>query len=168
MDDKLYNQIFLKPRFQIDFEMNSAVLIDEIKQHLSDDPAYKMRIIDQHVIIDIPLKEAHFWSPQLQLEVEELTSTTSKIKGLFGPKPQVWTFFMFLHFMVAFLFLIFGIMAYSNWSLKRIAVLPIVMLVVLPIIWVALYFVGRLGKATGKKQMDKLKKFTKVLLKKIN
>ncbi|MCD8451725.1 GTP-binding protein [Tenacibaculum dicentrarchi] len=127
-----------------------------------------MRIIDQHVIIDIPLKEAHFWSPQLQLEVEELTSTTSKIKGLFGPKPQVWTFFMFLHFMVAFLFLIFGIIAYSNWSLKRIAVLPIVMLVVLPIIWVALYFVGRLGKATGKKQMDKLKKFTKVLLKKIN
>lgn len=168
MDDQLYNQIFLKPRFQIDFKMNSAVLLDEIKQHLSDESAYRMRVIDQHVIIDIPLKEAHFWSPQLQLEVEELTATTSKIKGLFGPKPQVWTFFMFLHFIVAFAFLIFGIIAYSNWSLKRIAILPIVMLVVLPIIWVALYFIGSLGKVAGKKQMDKLKKFTKALLKKIN
>mgnify|MGYP000217796770 CR=1 FL=1 len=67
---------------------------------------------------------------------------------------------MFLHFIVAFAFLIFGIIAYSNWSLKRIAILPIVMLVVLPIIWVALYFVGSLGKVAGKKQMDKLKKFT--------
>ena len=35
MDDKLYNQIFLKPRFQLEFEMNSQVLLEEIKKHLN-------------------------------------------------------------------------------------------------------------------------------------
>ncbi|MEX6626388.1 GTP-binding protein [Tenacibaculum pacificus] len=168
MDDKLYNQIFLKPRFQIDFQMNSEVLLNEIKKHLSDETTYKMKVVDNHVIIDVPDKETHFWSPQLQLEVEEVTETTSKIKGLFGPKPQVWTFFMFLHFVIATAFFIFGVVAYSNWSLKKTAILPIVMLVVLPIIWVVFYFVGTLGKATGKKQMDELKSFAKILLMKIN
>ncbi|CAM1334720.1 GTP-binding protein [Tenacibaculum aestuariivivum] len=168
MDDQLYNQIFLKPRFQIDFELNSDVLLSEIKNHLSDELKYKMKIIDNHVVIDVPVCETHFWSPQLLLEVESLTDKTSKIKGLFGPKPQVWTFFMFLHFVVATAFLIFGVMAYSNWSLKRVAVLPIVMLVVLPILWIVLYFVGSMGKSVGKKQMDELKDFTKLLLMNIN
>ncbi|WBX71639.1 GTP-binding protein [Tenacibaculum retecalamus] len=168
MDDQLYNQIFLKPRFQIDFKMNSAILLAEIKNHLSDVTVYEMRIVDNHVIIDVPKKETHFWSPQLYLEIEKLSETTSLIKGLFDPKPQVWTFFMFLHFIVAIAFLIFGIMAYSNWSLQKESIFPVVMMVVLPIIWVAFYLVGSLGKSTGKKQMDELKIFTKLLLRKIN
>ena len=168
MDDQLYNQIFFKPRFQIDFKMNAEVLLNEIKSHLSDVSAYKMKIVDNHIIVDVPDKETHFWSPQLSIEVEEISDKSSKIKGLFGPKPQVWTFFMFLHFVVATAFLIFGVMAYSNWSLDKNSILPIVMLVVLPIVWVILYFVGSLGKSTGQKQMDELKDFTKKLLRKIH
>ncbi|PKH49396.1 GTP-binding protein [Tenacibaculum sp. Bg11-29] len=168
MEDQLYNQIFLKPRFQIDFEMNSEVLMSEIKNYLSDETRYKMKVVDTHVIIDIPDKETHFWSPQLSLEIESITEETSKIKGLFGPKPQVWTFFMFLHFVVATAFLIFGVIAYTNWSLQKGSIFPIVMLVVLPIVWVILYFAGTIGRSTGEKQMKSLKNFTKLLLKKIN
>ena len=164
MDDQLYNQIFLKPRFQIDFEMNSEVLLSEIKSHLLHVTKYRMKIVDNHVIVDVPEKETHFWSPQLSIEIEGLSETTSKIKGLFGPKPQVWTFFMFIHFVIATAFLIFGVIAYSNWSLNRSSIFPIVMLIVLPIIWVALYLVGTIGKSTGKKQMDDLKIFTRLLL----
>ena len=123
-------------------------------------------VVDEHIFISVSKKEEHFWSPQLHLEIIEKSEKTSLLKGLFGPKPQVWTFFMFLHFVVATAFLIFGVMAYSNWSLDKNSILPIVMLVVLPIVWVILYFVGSLGKSTGQKQMDELKSFTKTLLKK--
>ena len=167
MDDQLYNQVFLKPRFQIDFEMDSKSLLDEMKKHLSDVSEYRMKLVDNHLVIDVPDKETHFWSPQLHIEIEDVTDLKSKVKGLFGPKPQVWTLFMFLHFFIATAFLIFGIIAYSNWSLDKSSILPIVMLVVLPIVWVLLYFVGTIGKATGKKQMDELKDFTKKLLKEI-
>ncbi|WGH74252.1 GTP-binding protein [Tenacibaculum tangerinum] len=165
MDDKLYNQIFLKPRFQLEYDMNSQDLLEGIKKHVSDVSKYKMRVVDNHVVIDVPEKESHLWSPQLQIEIEEVSETKSNIKGLFGPKPQIWTFFMFLHFLVGTAFLIFAIVAYSNWSLKKTTMLPIVMLVVLPIVWVAMYLVGSLGKSTGKKQMDELKDYTKKLLK---
>lgn len=167
MDDQLYNQVFLKPRFQIDFEMDSKSLLDEMKKHLSDVSEYRMKLVDNHLVIDVPDKETHFWSPQLHIEIEDVTDLKSKVKGLFGPKPQVWTLFMFLHFFIATAFLIFGIIAYSNWSLDKSSILPIVMLVVLPIVWVLLYFVGTIGKATGKKQMDELKDFTKKILKEI-
>lgn len=167
MDDKLYNQIFLKPRFHIDFEMNVDVLMQKIYTELKEESKYKTKLVDNHLIIDVPEKENHFWSPQLHLEVEEVSDKVSKIKGLFGPKPQVWTFFMFLHFGVATAFLVFAIMAYSSWSLQKSMFLPITMLVVLPIVWVTLYLVGSLGKATGKTQMNELKSCTKKALKKI-
>ncbi|MGB1042279.1 MAG: GTP-binding protein [Tenacibaculum sp.] len=167
MDDQLYNQIFLKPRFQLDYEMNAKAILTKIKDNFSELSSYKIKIVDSHVVLDISDKDAHFWSPQLHLEIEQVNESLSKIKGLFGPKPQVWTFFIFLHFLVATAFLIFAILAYSNWSLNKVAILPIVMLIVLPIIWVTLYFIGSIGKATGKDQMDALKLFTKQMLKEI-
>lgn len=167
MDDQLYNQIFLKPRFQIDFNMNADILISKISEEIAAEEKYKTKLVDHHLVIDIPEKDNHFWSPQLHLEIEELTNETSKIKGLFGPKPQVWTLFMFVHFGVAVTFFVFAVIAYSNFSLDRVSALPIVMLVVLPIVWITLYLLGRLGKSTGEPQMKELKNFTKSLLKKV-
>ncbi|MGG8497416.1 GTP-binding protein [Tenacibaculum sp. TC6] len=167
MDDKLYNQIFLKPRFQVDFEMNANSLLTKIQNHIGGEQLYKMKVVDHHIVIDVPEKESHYWSPQLHIEVEELTEETSKLKGLFGPKPQVWTLFMFIHFAVATAFLIFAVIAYSNWSLKKEIFLPVTMLVILPLLWVTLYFIGSIGKATGKKQMDDLKEFMKQVLKEV-
>lgn len=167
MEDQLYNQIFLKPRFQIDFRMNADVLLSRISKEIADEKKYNVKLVDNHMVVDVPKKENHYWSPQLHLEIEELTEKESKIRGLFGPKPQVWTLFMFIHFGVATAFLIFATIAYTNFSLGRNSVLSIIMLIVLPIIWATLYFIGRLGKSTGKPQMDELKKFTKLLLKRI-
>ncbi|SED17172.1 hypothetical protein SAMN04489761_4504 [Tenacibaculum sp. MAR_2009_124] len=167
MDDKLYNQIFLKPRFQMDFDMNASDLLEEIKKLVNVEQRYKMKVRDQHIIIDIPEEDSHYWSPQLQIEVEELIGNKSKLKGLFGPKPQVWTLFMFIHFVIGTAFLIFSIIAYSNWSLNKSIFFPIVMLIALPILWILLYFIGSVGKATGEKQMQELKKFIKQVLKKI-
>ena len=168
MEDTLYNQIFLKPRFHIDFDMEAKTLVSKIKTEVEQEEKFRTKIVDNHLVIDVPLEKDQFWSPQLHIEIEELHEKSSKLKGLFGPKPQVWTLFMFIHFGVATAFVIFGIIAYSNWSLHKDMFFPIVMLIVLPIIWVTLYFLGSIGKATGKEQMEELKQFTKELLRKVN
>lgn len=98
MDDKLYNQIFLKPRFQLEYEMNSQVLLEEIKKHLNDVSKYKMKVVDNHVVIDVPEKESHLWSPQLHIEIEETSESTSHIKGLFGPNLKYGLFSCFYTF----------------------------------------------------------------------
>ena len=151
------SDIFLRPRFSIDLEENQIELLNRITTFLKSDACkFSSRIVDEHIFIDVPTHKSHFWSPQLHLEVLKEEQNVSKIKGLFAPKPQVWTLFMFIHFIVAILFLGFGVMAYVRYTLDESLVFPIVMLIALPLIWLLLYFLGRIGKQTGKKQMKEL------------
>ena len=85
----------------------------------------------------------------MHLEIIE-NEKGSKLKGLFGPKPQVWTLFMFVHFILGTSFLGCCIWAYSNASLGKEYIVPIIFMIVLPIVWFILNFIGRLGRDTGK------------------
>jgi len=40
----------------------------------------------------------------------------SSLHGRFGPRPEVWTFFMFLYVLIAFLTLFGSILAYVQWA----------------------------------------------------
>ena len=66
---------------------------------------------------------------------------------------------MFLHFAVAIAFLVFFVIFYSNWSLKQDYTLAMIMCIILPIVWVFLYFFGQLGKKFGYNQMVELHDF---------
>ncbi len=100
----------------------------------------------------MPQKDEHFWSPQLHVEIEKEDDVTV-VKGILGPKPKIWTFFMFLHFAVAVAFFVFFVIAYSRWSLDQENTFSMVMCLLMPVIWVALYFFGQLGKKFGYAQM---------------
>jgi Na+/melibiose symporter-like transporter len=152
--------IFLRPRFSLEVAEKDTVVLKRIQEALSETKKkYKSKQVDYHLFIDVPDSEAHFWSPQLHIEIEEMSDKSSLVKGLFGPKPQVWTLFMFIHFVVGGTFLAFGVMFYVKYSLGESVVFPAVMLITLPIVWVLLYVFGRLGRDTGKKQMKSMHDF---------
>ncbi len=66
---------------------------------------------------------------------------------------------MFLHFMVAGLFIAFGIWAYTNWCLDKSYAIQISIMLLMVIIWFVLYFGGRIGKASSKNEMHELHNF---------
>jgi hypothetical protein len=84
--------------------------------------------------------------------------------GFFGPNPTVWTLFMFLHFVIAMLFIAIGIWLYTNYTLAKPFNLQIAGMFFLAVCWIGLYLGGRLGKATGKSQMQSLHQFMKKTL----
>lgn len=160
MNEQKNSDIHLRPRFKMDFKESPQNLISRFENNLKDgDCKYCCKIVDGHIVIDVPAAENHFWSPQLNIEIEKLEDNKTIVKGLFGPKPQVWTLFMFFHFAVAVAFFGFSIMAYVQWSLKTDFLFALTMVIALPIIWIVMYFLGRWGKSTGHKQMDELYKF---------
>lgn len=166
MQEDKNSDIHLRPRFRFDFDENQQTIISKFKRNLKDGNCkYCAKIVGEHIIIDVPKEADHFWSPQLSIEVEKVAQNKSVVKGLFGPKPQVWTFFMFIHFAVVVAFIGFSIMAYVQYTLKQDYTFPLIVVIALPVFWFVLYFLGRLGKLRGKKQMDELHKF---LLKTIN
>ena len=111
-----------------------------------------------HVIIDVPELDEHYWSPQLTVELVKEDDKTI-VKGLLSPKPKVWTFFMFLHFVVAITFFVFLVMFYTQYRLKQDYYFSLIMCIAMPVTWIVLYIVGQFGKKLGYEQMVQLHAF---------
>jgi ABC-type thiamin/hydroxymethylpyrimidine transport system permease subunit len=90
------------------------------------------------------------------LELESHPESGTHIRGLFGPDPTLWTLFMFLHFIVAGVFVIFGVMAYSNWTLKQPILWNIFIMGMMVGVWFMLYVVARQIREQGIDQMHDL------------
>jgi hypothetical protein len=63
----------------------------------------------------VPEGERRLWSPYLSLRIDEEQEGCT-LFGRFGPHPEVWTFFMFLYVLVAFLALFGGTLGYVQWA----------------------------------------------------
>ncbi|MAD96475.1 MAG: GTP-binding protein [Flavobacteriaceae bacterium] len=158
--EKRNSEVHLRPRFSIDLSEPHDDVLARFKASIKDENCrFNGKISGSHIFLSIPKKDDHLWSPQLNLELLDQGEGQTKLKGLFGPKPQLWTFFMFIHFVIGTSFLGFLVMLYSRYSLKGSLFFPTVMLVVLPFVWIVLYFIGKLGKDTGRKQMEDLHDF---------
>lgn len=155
----LENEIILRPRFKLEINKNNEDALKTIENTKESQKDFVVSRVDNHVFIRIPNKDQHFWSPQLHLEIDEVDSNKSEVRGLFGPKPTVWTMFMFFHFIVAGLFIIMGVWAYSNWSLKTDYIVQLGIMAALIGVWFFLYFAGRMGKKKGATEMKQLCSF---------
>ena len=158
------NEIVLRPRFKIQLEKNNQSALELFDKAKEEQNEFIVTRVDDHVFIKFPKAKQHFWSPQLHLEISSFEPGKSTIHGVFGPNPTLWTFFMFLHFGIATLFVILGIFAYSKHSLGHDIGLWVGGMLFLVILWIVLYLFGRMGKAKGKPQMEQLRRYADSLL----
>lgn len=159
------NDIVLRPRFKIELNTNNETILSQFESQKKTQKDFIVTRIDNHVFIKYPKEKQHFWSPQLHLEIDKVDDNKSLLHGLFGPNPTVWTMFMFLHFMVAGFFIAFGIWAYTNWSLKTDYAIQLSLTFLMILIWFVLYFAGRIGRDTSKKDMFALRDFMNTIIK---
>lgn len=151
------NDIVLRPRFQLEVATPKEQLLESFER--TEVPPFLVKRLDEHIFIKFSSGQNHFWSPQLHLEIDTLNETESKIYGVFGPNPTLWTFFMFLHFGVATIFIILGVWAYSSASLNKPYRFQLVLMGFMVVLWLVLYVFGRTGKHKGKPQMEALYRF---------
>lgn len=161
------NKVLLKPRFKMEFDETPEEILNKFKKNLADkDCKYCSKISGNHVFLDVPQVDEHFWSPQLAVEVTKDIEGKTIVKGILGPKPKVWTFFMFIHFAVAIAFIVSFVIFYVKWSLGKDFQLYKYLLIGLPIFWVVLYIFGQSGKKLGYNQMVELDRFMMKILEK--
>ena len=163
---ELDNTIVLRPRFQKDVSMSMNEIIEhatKIKEEVKND--YRVKISDHHIFLFITLAKRKYYSPHLHLELEENEDKTTHVKGLFGPDQTVWTFFMFLHFFIAGVFLVFMMMTYSHWTLKQSTTTDFVIMGLMVVFWFTLYFQARVNRKKCQPQMHKLEELTNRILK---
>lgn len=156
--DSRSNKLRIRPRFKLQI----AHPPEEVKKRLTNalklsDHICKGSIVDNHVMLRIPKNQQQYWSPQLHLELEENEGGTL-IRGLFGPKPGVWTMFVFFYSAIGFLTLLGLIFGLSQMMLKMNA-FALWSLPVGGIILIGLFTMSKAGQRMSYDQMQQLKLF---------
>ena len=157
----LMTDIRLRPRFETRASCSPRQLLAAIKFELDEnqsEAAVHGAVFKTSAVLRIPASRRHYWSPELQVGVEPAADNTAVVRGLFGPRPAVWSMFIALYVFVAFsgtmggMFglsqLILGQNAFALWSVPAAVVAAIL-----------IYFVGRSGRALGSEQMHELRTF---------
>jgi hypothetical protein len=107
-----------------------------------------------HIILRIPVKEQHFWSPQLSLSIDEHEEGTL-IRGLYGPDPSVWTFFAMGYLTLGIASVFVAIIGYSYHMLNKDASL-LWLLPVFGVLALVLYLIAQFGQKLGAEQTFRL------------
>lgn len=159
------NEIRLRLRFYKDVDANIAIVrqkFEDFKVNCTED--CHLKIQKNHIWMNMPEAKREYWSPHLHIELESNETNGTHIRGLFGPEPTLWTLFMFLHFMVAGIFIIFSAIAYSNYTLKQSTTMDFIVMIMMVCVWFLLYFIARQIRFKGYGQMNELEgKFLAIL-----
>jgi hypothetical protein len=159
------NEIRLLLRFYKDVNENTNHLLHKFELGIQEKSGdYAIKVKGNHVWISIIGIKKQYWSPHLHLELEAKSETETHIRGLFGPDQSLWTLFMFFHFIIAGIFVVFGTIAYSNYVLKAPATFDLVVMGVMVVVWILLYFIAKHIRKKGNQQMNELEsKFLEIL-----
>lgn len=159
------NEIRLRLRFYKDISENIDVVRQKFENYKANCAgSYHLKIKHNHIWMNIPEAKREYWSPHLHLELEPKENNETHIRGLFGPDPTLWTLFMFLHFMVAGIFIIFSAIAYSKYVLKQPPIMNLIVMLLMVIVWFLLYFIAKQIRFKGNEQMNELERmFLEVL-----
>ena len=159
------NEVRLLMRFYKDVDQKMDDVLLKFKNFTDYDRShFNIKLCDDHIWIFIIGTKKEYWSPHLHLEFEPKEENKTHIRGLFGPDQTLWTMFMFLHFLVAGIFIIFGMIAYSNHTLKQPIAFDIIVMSLMVIVWILLYVIARQIRSNGNGQMRELENlFTKIM-----
>jgi hypothetical protein len=146
----------LRPKLQFDVEGTSPEICRQIRDAQS---IYPVTALDHYLVITIPQERRHYWSPQLQIELEDNGNGTVHVSGLITPMPAVWTLFAGIYttiLVMGFFGLMFGLAqlqlditpAWGMWSLPLSA--GLIGLV---------YAAAMIGQSIGREQTRELTAF---------
>jgi len=145
----------MRPTFTIEFPIDRASAMSRLEALVRDeDYPIEGRVAGNHLMLVIPPKRRHFWSPWLNLEVHDQESG-SKVVGKFSPNPSVWTGFMLTYIALATLVFFSGMFGVSQWMMAKPP--SALMFMIIPIvIAIGMYWSSLIGQRIANEQMREL------------
>lgn len=148
----------LRPRCRITSDKPTNELLEKIKKSVKKhSDSFEGEIVQEHAFIRIPKAFQHYWTPELHVWIREQDGE-SVVYGVMGPKPKIWTMFMFLYVGVITSTFLGGTYGIIQMWLGMDA--PFLWSIPLGILGMAFVFgAAQYGQYKGRKQMEILKGF---------
>ena len=87
-----------RPRFKVMAEMTAEEFAKKMQMYLKD----RNKVLGGYCNVEVGTiyvlkNQEKYWAPQLQLRLEQENDSSEKImiRGVFGPRPAIWTLFAF-------------------------------------------------------------------------
>ena len=149
----------IRPRFVVETATPIEEISSRITNALSEEGSTCIGYANsRYAMITIPEIEQHYWSPQLKISMEELEDGKIEVRGVYGPRPAVWTMFVFFYFFIFVSITVIGIIGMSMMTLDKPAnilwFIPILLLV-----FGSLFLSSHFGKMKGRSQIIIIHKF---------
>ncbi|HEY9115975.1 MAG TPA: hypothetical protein VIN10_14865 [Bacteroidales bacterium] len=107
----------IRPRYRRITEKPAQQVIASLVSELRQSKRIKGNTLENHAYIGIPQAEQKYWSPEMHVTVETLEEG-SLVRGVIGPKPKIWTMYMFFYSAVVVMFFLGAALGVSQWMLK--------------------------------------------------
>lgn len=109
----------LRPSFKqvLDYgsEEARARIVDQVHQNESQ---CEVKSFPGFVCLRIPLEQRHFWSPRLNISLEEDDEGKTLVTGTFGPNANMWSSYLYGYLIIGSVGLFSGILGACQYSLK--------------------------------------------------
>lgn len=147
----------LRPTFTLPLTRDRDAAIHAIRARLTETPelAGRWRGKGRWAELYLPESERRIWSPYLSIRLDDAPSGCT-LFGRFAPSPEVWTFFMFLYFLVAFIVLFGATLAYVQWVSNEPAWGLWALWIGVPVMGLV-HVASAVGARLGQEQMARLK-----------
>ena len=148
-----HNKIEIRPRFRLITTYSIPEVLDLLSQSIQQDDSVIGKKVHDIFYLDIPLKERHYWSPELRVSLEPNGAGEGTfIRCVVGPRHSVWLMFIFIYGFLGVLSLFGGMFGLAQWNLGNGSVwlwcFPVAFLLILGV-----YITAKLGQRTGRDQM---------------
>jgi len=113
----------MRPRFAVDVSCDAETVVWSLGEHLGEaDPPLEGSFDRARCVLGIPASRRYFYSPELDMTFEPIDSGGNwpggvRVRCLLGPRPAVWTGFLFLYLTLAVLGLAGGLYGVAQLSL---------------------------------------------------
>lgn len=146
------DSIKLRPRCKFEFTKSVSQIMDGFIKKMREPHKYvEGSTLMNHAYLKIKPDLQHYWSPEIHITVEE-TSTGTLVRAVAGPKPKIWTMFMFFYSAVVVLFLFGSALGVSQWSLGMKA--PWLWSIPASLVaWLGILGAAKYGQWKGKRQL---------------
>lgn len=152
----MWKWLRLQPAFTVDVPIDADELLRRVKR-LFAEPRFRGIAKTASMCIDytIELADQRFWSPHLSIQVSQ-TESGSQLHCRFSPRPEIWTMFMAIYFVVLMLMFAASIYAYVQWWMGD-AMWSLLMMPMGVVLIATLHAASQIGQGLSGDQMELLR-----------
>lgn len=142
----------VRPKIRIEIEKPLNEIIESVNRSVSNHSSeIRGKAYQSHIHLEVVHKLEHFWSPQLDLNIEEVSNEKSILIGRYGPKRNIWILFGLGYVLFSMGFVISLMIWLVKWNLHQESLMYIFP-IVFGVLLITLYILAQIGQKVGAEQ----------------